>query len=186
MENPYFLALFFGIFHVVGGLAFGKGIRERLAGAKTGSQLLIWGAVMGLPPMLFDWFFLIRAGEKIAGFAGPILFLIAVIVGGIVFTGELSRKHEQSVAAILMGGTALMLGLMLVPYLLRQAQTRSDLVLVDYLCGGFIPLIFILVGASFLWTGFSAIRKNLSFDEHIAEREMEVEEKTQRKSKKAK
>lgn len=180
MDNPYFLALFFGIFHIIGGLAFGKGMRERLGGAKTGVQLLIWGAIMGLPPLLFDWFFLIRVGEQAAGFAGPILFLIAMLVGGIVFTGDLSRKHEQSIASILMGGTALMLGLMLVPYLLQQTQTRSDLGLVDYLCGGFIPFIFILVGFSFVWTGFSAIRKNLSFDKHIAEREMEIEEKTRK------
>jgi hypothetical protein len=88
--------------------------------------------------------------------------------------------------AILMGGTALMLGLMLTPYLIQQAQTRDDLGLVDYLCGGSIPIFFIVIGFSFAWSGLSAIRKNLSFDEHITGRELEVEEKTKSKFKKAK
>ena len=184
--NPLFLVVFFGIFHVIGGLGFGKGIRERITDAKAGNQLIVWGLLMGTLPILFDWFFLIRVGEVVSGLVGPILFIISAFIGGIFFTGELSRKNEKSMGAILMGGTALMLGLMLTPYLIQQAQTRDDLGLVDHLCGGSIPIFFIVIGFSFAWTGFSAIRKNLSFDEHITERELEVEDKTKSKSKKAK
>ena len=184
--NPLILVVFFGIFHVVGGLGLGKGIRERITDPKAGNQLIAWGLIMGALPIVFDWFFLIRVGELVLGLVGPVLFIVAAIVGGMFFTGDLSRNNEKSIGSILMGGTALMLGLMLTPYLIQQANTRDNLGLVDYLCGGSIPVFFILIGASFVWTGFSAIRKNLSFDEHIAEREMEVEEKAQRKSKKAK
>lgn len=176
--NPYFLVVFFGIFHVIGGLAFGKGVRERISDGKAGSQLIVWGLLMGGSPILFDWFFLIRVGELVPGLMGPILFIAAAIAGGMFFTGELSRKNEKSIAAILMGGTSLMLGLMITPYLIRQAQTHENLGLVDYVCGGLIPVFFIFIGGSFAWTGFSAIRKRLTFDEHVAERELEHEEKS--------
>lgn len=183
--NPLILVVFFGIFHVIGGLGLGKGIRERITDPKAGNQLIAWGLIMGALPIVFDWFFLIRVGHFISGLVGPTLFIIAALVGGIHFTGELSRKNEKSIGAIMMGGTALMLGLMLTPYLIQQAGTRDDLGLVDYLCGGSIPVFFILIGTNFVWTGFTAIRKHLTFDERIAEREIEVEEKAERNSKKA-
>lgn len=183
--NPLVLVIFFGIFHLIGGLALGKGIRERFGEADTGNQLIVWGFLMGAAPILFDWFFLIRAGMVQPGLIGPVLFVIAAIVGGIFFNGELSRRNEKSIAAVLMGGTSLMLGLLLTPYLIQQAQTRDNLGLVDYLCGGLIPVLFIFVGTSFAWTGLSAILKRRSFDEHIAERETEIEEKAQKKRRKS-
>ena len=182
--SPIFFVLFFGIFHILGGLAVGKAMREKVSGRATGTRLLVWGMLMGATPILFSWFFLINTGETLAGAIGPALFLIAVIVGGIFFHNELSRKNEQSIAAVLMGGTALMLGILLIPYLLEQAQTRDNLGLADYLCGGFIPIIFILVGASFTWTGLSAISKKRTFDEHITERESELEERSSRQRRK--
>ena len=75
----------------------------------------------------------------------------------------------------------LMLGLTLTPYLIQQAQTRENLGLVDYLCGGLIPVFFIFIGGSFARTGFSAIQKRRTFDEHVAERELENEEKSKRR-----
>src|SRR5512133_2187932 len=125
--NPYFLVMFFGIFHVIGGLALGKGLRERVTDAGTGNQLIAWGLLMGVSPTLFDWFFLIREGALVPGLIGPVLFVVTAVIGGIFFTGELSRKNEKSIAAILMGGTSLMLGLMPTPYLIQQAQTRENL-----------------------------------------------------------
>ena len=44
LDNPIFLTAFFGIFHVIGGLAFGKGIRDVFANS-TGRQLLIFGGI---------------------------------------------------------------------------------------------------------------------------------------------
>jgi hypothetical protein len=70
---------------------------------------------------------------------------------------------------------------MITPYLIQQAQTRENLGLVDYLCGGLIPVFFILIGGSFAWTGLSAIRKRRTFDEHAAERELKNEERLNRR-----
>lgn len=179
--NPIFLVVFFGIFHIAGGLAVGKGVRERVSDSEAGNSLIAWGFIMGGLPLVFDWLFLIREGALIAGLIGPALFVISAIVGGLAFTGELSRKNEKSFGAILMGGTGLMLGLMLTPYLIQQAQTRDDIGMVDYLCGGLIPIIFMFIGGSFVWTGLSAILKKRSFDEHVSEREMDVEEKSKNK-----
>jgi len=183
--DPLIPVVFFGIFHVSGGLAFGKGIRERFGETGSGNQLIAWGFLMGATPILFDWFFLIRVGMVQPGLIGPVLFIISTIVGGIFFKGKLSRRNEKSIAAVLMGGTSLLLGLMLTPYLIQQAQTRENLGLFDYLCGGSIPILFVFIGASFAWTGLSAILKRRSFDEHIAEREIEIEEKMQTKRRKS-
>lgn len=172
--NPIILVLFFGIFHLTGGLAVGKGIRERRSDNKAGSQLIAWGAVMGATPTLFDWLFLVREGEIVWGFIGPGLFIVAGILGWAFLNGELSRRNEKSIGAVLMGGSALMLGLLLTPYLIQQAQTRGDIGLVDYVCGGAIPLMFILIGASFTLNGITALRRNMSFDELIAERQIKT------------
>lgn len=171
--NPIILVLFFGIFHLTGGLAVGKGIRERGSDKKAGGQLIAWGAIMGVTPTLFDWFFLIREGELVWGLIGPGLFIMAGILGWVFLNGELSRRNEKSIGAVLMGGTALILGLLLTPYLIQQAQIREGIGLVDYVCGGAIPLMFIFIGASFAWNGVTALRKNMSFDELIAERRKE-------------
>lgn len=179
--GPYFFVVFFGIFHILGGLVFGKGLRDKLTDPGAGIGFIIWGLIMGVPPTLFDWFFLIQAGNLVPGLIGPILFIIAAIVGGIYFNGEIARKNAQSIISILMGGTALMLGTMITPYLIQQAQTRDNLNITDYLCGGLIPVLFIGVGLSIVSTGFSAVRKNMTFDELVAQREMEAEDKSQGK-----
>jgi hypothetical protein len=155
-------------------LALGKGIRERTAEGKSGSELIMWGGIMGVTPILFDWFFLIREGMIIWGLVGPALLIAAVIFGWVVWNGDLSRRNEKSIAAILMGGTAFSLGLILAPYLIQQAQTRDDIDIVDYVCSGAIPLMFIVIGASFVWNGSSAILKHMTFDELIAERQKET------------
>ncbi|MBL8061373.1 MAG: WVD2 family protein [Anaerolineales bacterium] len=182
LDNPLFLTVLFGIFHILGGLAFGRGIRAKMKAEKTGGHLLVWGAIMGITPILFDWFFLIRVGKITYGLIGPVLFF-ATVIGGIFLNGELTRNNEKSISAMLMGGASLLLGFMLTPYLLQQAQTRENLEFADYLCGGLIPIFFIGVGLSFVWNGFSAIRKRRTFDEHIAEREQEIEEKSERRNK---
>lgn len=175
--NPLILALFFGIFHFFGGLAVGKGLRERTSDKKVGSQLIAWGMLMGATPTLFDWFFLIRLGAVIWGFVGPAIFIAAVILGVLILKGRLTRRNEKSLGAVLMGGSALMLGLLLTPYLIEKAQVRKDIGFTDYVCGGAIPLMFIFIGASFAWNGISALRKNMSFDEFLAERQIETGEK---------
>lgn len=181
LDSPYILVVFFGLFHAAGGLAAGKGLREKFSGSETGGQLLAWGILMGTVPLIFDWFFLIRIGALTAGLIGPVLFGVAILLGAAFFTGEVSRKNEKSIAAILMGGMSFMLGSMLIPYLLQQAETRENLGVIDYVCGGSIPLFFILIGGSFAWSGFQALQKKRSFDDHIAEREADIEEKSKNK-----
>lgn len=178
--QPTFFVLFFGIFHVVGGLAFGKGVREVAARSKSGHPLLMWGALMGILPTLFDWFFLIRNGQVTQGLIGPVLFVIAIILGTILFTEKLTRVHEKSIGAILMGGIALMIGLMLAPFLVDRALTL-ELGPEDYIFGSCLLTLPILVGFGFVWNGITAILKNRTLDEHIAEREAEIEEKTSRR-----
>ena len=108
LDNPIFLTAFFGIFHVVGGLAFGKGIRDTLANSK-GRQLLIFGGLMGVTPLIFDWFFLYREGWVLHALSGPLLFLLAAVSGAFIFTQRLTAIHEKSIGAILMGSIALMI-----------------------------------------------------------------------------
>lgn len=114
LDNPLFLTVLFGIFHILGGLAFGRGIRAKMKAKKTGGHLLAWGAIMGITPILFDWFFLIRVGKITYGLTGPVLFF-ATVIGGIFLNGELTRNNEKSISAMLMGGTSLLLGFMLTP-----------------------------------------------------------------------
>jgi hypothetical protein len=179
--EPYFLVIFFGIFHIVGGLAFGKGLRERISDKAAGNSLIVWGILMGGLPIIFSWVFLLREGYLVAGWIGPALFVVSSIFGGIFFIGELSRKNEKSIGAILMGGTSLMLGLMIASFLIKQAQTQEGLGVIDYLCGGSIPIFFIFIGGSFAWTGLTAIRKKRDFDGYTAEQEMEIEEKSKKR-----
>ncbi len=181
-SNPLFLVLFFGIFHIFGGLAFGKGIRDRLMKDSKGSQLIAWGVLMGVVPVLFDWVFLIGQGYMLHGLAGPALFVITAIVGALFLTKKLTSVHEKSIGAILMGGTALLFGLTLAPYLIKQAF-KMKLGPADYIFGGCLLVLPLLVGFGFVWNGVTAILKNRTFDEHIAERELEIEEKASRKKK---
>ena len=179
-KHPLILVVFFGIFHGFGGLAFGKGLRDRITGNNGSGSLILWGAIMGLTPILFDWFFLINNGQTLYGLIGPGIFVLAAIAAGIFYTTKLTRVHEKSFGAILMGGSSLAVGLVIIPYLLEQAQTQ-ELGLEDYIFGGCIPIIFLVVGISFLWSGISAIQNNKSFDEHMDEREAEIEKRAKRK-----
>lgn len=182
LNNPLFLVLFFGIFHVFGGLALGKGVRDRLAKDNKGNSLIAWGVLMGVAPALFDWVFLVNQGYVWHGLTGPVLFITAAAIAAIFFTEKLTRVHEKSIGAILMGGAALLLGLALAPYLVKQALTM-DLSPADYIFGSCLLVLPLFVGFGFVWNGVTAILKNRAFDEHIAEREKEIEEKASRKKK---
>lgn len=51
------LVVFFGIFHAFGGASLGSGIRVLRENSPQARFLLIFGAVFGLVPHLFDYFF---------------------------------------------------------------------------------------------------------------------------------
>jgi len=173
-DNPLFLVFFFGIFHGFGGLAFGKGLRDTLTGKKNHS-LLLWGVIIGIIPILFDWAFLyINWGINYA-IIGPIIFIVAAIVSGIFYKGKMVKVHEKSIGAILAGGITLAFGFLIAPYLVKQALT-IDLRPEDYVFGSCLLVLPFLVGFAFLSNGLKAITKNKSFDEHIAEQEKELED----------
>ena len=186
--TPLFLVFFFGIFHLFGGLAFGRGLRDLFDSKEHKTNLILWGALMGITPTLFDWFFLIRDGQLIEGLIGPAIFILSTLISAIFLTAKLTAVHEKSIGAILMGGCALMFGLLLAPYLYQQAFSAAstlqrELELADYLFGSCLLILPLLVGTGFIWNGVQAILKNRSFDEHMQERELEIEEKTSKKKK---
>lgn len=174
IENPFLLVAFFAVFHLLGGAALGKGIRDK------NSQQALWGAFMGITPIVFDWAFLIREGLAFYGLIGPFIFVIAVIASYLLFQTKFSKTNEKSIGAILMGSSSLLIGLALAPFLINRALT-FDLQPVDYLFGSCILVLPILVGIGFVWSGFAAILKKRTYDEHIAEHELELEVKVSRK-----
>ena len=74
---------------------------------------------------------------------------------------------------------------MLAPFLINRALTL-DLGPEDYIFGSCLLIMPILVGFGFVWNGVTAILKNRAFDEHIAEREAEIEAKSSRRKSKQK
>lgn len=180
LDNPFFLITFFSIFHVFGGLAFGKGMKDVISNSGQGKRLLIWGAFMGISPILFDWLFLIQAGMLFYGLIGPALFIIATIIGWVI---KISKIYEKSIGIILMGLASLLIGISLAPFLITQALTLN-LQPVDYIFGSCLLVMPILVGIGFLSSGLKAVRKKQSYDEHIAQHEIEIEEKISKPKKK--
>ena len=175
--NPLLLVSFFSAFHLLGGLAFGKGLRDT-----ESKQLILWGGFMGITPIVFDWAFLIREDMLFYGLIGPTVFVIAGILGYSLLTTKFSKANEKSIGAIMMGASSLLIGLILAPYLINQVLTL-DLQPADYLFGSCLLVLPILVGIGFIWSGFTAILKKRTYDEHVAEREIELEEKISRKKK---
>lgn len=166
LSNPLFLATFFSIFHGFGGAAIGRGLRTLSNEPENGTQFIFWGILMGVPPIVFDWFFLLRVGETSYGFIGPGVFVLAALITGFFWTEELDLLDQKAIGAVAMGGSALLLGLILTPYLINQALTR-DLKVVDWFFGSCFLLFFILIGGGFVWNGIMALIRSTTFDEEM-------------------
>ncbi len=176
--NPFFpllLTVFFGIFHLLGGGALGQAVRL----ARRGSDpwfFVLWGAGMGGLPLIFDWFFLIAQGHLIYGLIGPALFGITTLASAFL---EVKMDGGAVISAAL-GSAGFLIGLLSIPLMLDRSKT-SDLGMTDYLGGGCFVLLFVVIGGSFAWSGFSAIVRGISLDQAYAERAQKPKQPRQRK-----
>lgn len=185
LDNPFFLAFFFSIFHLLGGLALGRGLHGWRVTNENGVTLIIWGLLIGVGPFLFDWFFLLREGQILPGLVGPAIFVLAALVTFFVWTGELSRKNEKSIISLIIGMTAVLVGLGITPILITQAQTR-ELTLADWVFGPCIAILPFFVGINFIYLAIKAMWSKRTFDDVAAEEEEKqdkaIEVKTKRRS----
>lgn len=176
--NPFFpllLTVFFGIFHFLGGVALGQAVRAARGGLDPWS-LLVWGVGMGGLPVIFDWFFLIAQGHLIYGLIGPCLFVITTLASAFL---ELKIDGGAIISAAV-GSAGFLIGLFPIPLMLDRSKT-FDLGMTDYLFGGCFALLFVVIGGSFAWSGFSAIMRGISLDQAHAEREQKVKHSRERK-----
>ncbi len=167
--NPFFpllLAVFFGIFHLLGGGAIGQGVQALRRGSSQWLFLFVWGAIMGGVPLIFDWFFLIGQGYWLAGLIGPAVFVISAFISAYL---ELDIDGGAVISAAL-GSTAFLIGLFSIPLMLDRSK-EFNLGTEDYLFGGCFVLAFVGVGGSFAWNGIRAILRGISLDQAYAERE---------------
>ncbi|MBI5302198.1 MAG: hypothetical protein HY868_08680 [Chloroflexi bacterium] len=173
-DSPLFLVFFFSIFHALGGAAVGRAIRTLQSEPQNSLTLFIWGGIMGLGPLVFDWFFLIREGELGYGMIGPAVFVVVALVGGFLWRGALEKIDGGAIASAAVGGAACLIGIMLAPYLIGIARTRQ-LEIADWCFGTLLVLLFVGVGASFAWTGALAIFHGHTFDEEIKLRQKAID-----------
>lgn len=169
-DNPLFLAFFFSIFHAFGGAAVGRALRTLQSEPGNSITLLIWGGIMGLGPLLFDWFFLIRENQLVYGLIGPGVFLLMILVSGLLWRGVLEEIDGKAIAATALGSAAFLIGVAITPYLIGIARTRT-FGAVDWIFGTVMVLMFVGVGASFAWTGVMAIFHGHTFDDEMKRRE---------------
>lgn len=160
------LTVFFSLPHILGGGAIGQGIRAIKNGSDASVSLFLWGAIMGGLPVVFDWFFLILPGYVLNGLVGPSLFLVAMLMSAFL---DLHFDGSAVLSAVL-GSGAVLVGILAVPLMLDALRTSSPQI-TDYVCGGGMVVMFIAIGGSFAWNGFSAMIRGITFDQEMAERE---------------
>ncbi len=173
---PLFITVFLSIFHLLGGVAVGQGLRATVRGSDKAIFFLLWGAGMGLLPLIFDWFFLIEQGHLIYGIVGPVLFIVAALASALL---QLKIDGGAIISAAL-GSVALLLGILSIPLMLDATKT-TDPGMVDYVFGGCFVLLFVVIGGSFAWNGFSALFRGISLDQEYAERELKLQERQKRR-----
>lgn len=183
MMSPLFLAFFFGIFHLLGGMAVGRGMRNWRQDPDNGLSLLLWGILLGLGPILFDWLFLLREGQVLYGMIGPAVFILAALFVYFFWSGKLAKKDEKTIISLLMGIVATLVGLGVTPILIAQARTH-ELTAADWIFGPCIAILPFFVGVNFIWLAVKALRKNQTFDEVAAEEEEKQEKAITAKRKK--
>ena len=173
---PLFITVFFSIFHALGGGAVGQGLRAAQRGSNKATFFFLWGGLMGLLPLIFDWFFLIAQGNLIYGLVGPILFIVTAFASAFL---TLNIDGGAIISAAI-GTTGFLLGILSIPLMLDVAKTANPGI-TDYAFGGCFVLIFAVIGGSFAWNGLRAIFRGVSLDQEYAEREQKLEEREKRK-----
>jgi hypothetical protein len=168
--SPWFLAFFFSVFHAFGGAAFGRGARTVRSEPQNAATLLLWGTLMGLVPFIFDWFFLLRAGQVTYGLIGPVVFAVAAAVSASLWTGAFDNLDGKALAASAFGGTAFLLGLAAVPILIGAARATAA-TLGEVAFGVCWELFFLGIGGGMAWTGLMALRHGRTFDQEARSRQ---------------
>ncbi len=163
---PLLLTVFLGIFHSLGGGALGQSMRAARRGSRQATTLLLWGALMGGLPLIFDWIFLVAEGHVILGLVGPALFVVSTIVSAVL---ELEVYGPAIVSAAL-GSASLLIGLLSIPIMLDRAKEFSVGV-TDYLFGGVFVLLFVVIGGAVAWNGFNVLLRGVTHDRTYAHRE---------------
>lgn len=162
---PIFITVFLSIFHALGGGAVGHGLRTAQRGSNKAGFFFLWGGLMGLVPLIFDWFFLIAQGNLLYGLVGPVLFIITALASAFL---NLNLDTSAIISAA-MGTTGLLIGILSIPLMLDAAQTTNPGV-ADYVFAGCFVLMFVVIGGAFAWNGFGAIFRGITLDQEYAER----------------
>jgi len=79
-----------------------------------------------------------------------------------------------AVISAAVGSVGFLLGILSIPLMLDAAKTNNPGI-ADYVFGGCFVLLFVVVGGSFAWNGFSAMFRGISLDH-----EQEPEERRKR------
>ncbi len=167
---PLIFTVFFGVFHVLGGAAVGLGLRALQRGSEEANGLLLQGAIMGLLPLVFDWFFLIAPGNLLLGLVGPFLFVVAALASPFLE----SKVDGPALISAVFGSFGLLLGILVIPLMLDAART-GNFGTSDYIFGSCFVLGWVVLGATFAWNGFTAIVRGISLDQEFSEREQKFE-----------
>jgi hypothetical protein len=167
---PMFSALFFSIFHAFGGAALGRGLRTLRSDPQNAATLLLWGALMGLTPLLFDWFFLLRVGQWAYGVIGPGIFVMTALASAALWTGALEQLDGRAMAAAALGGSALVIGLAAAPLLVGAALAHGAAA-GEIVFGAVWLLFFVGIGSGIAWTGLMALRHGRTFDQEARRRQ---------------
>lgn len=173
---PLFITVFLSIFHLLGGGAVGYAFRATQRGSNKAGFFFLWGGLMGLVPLIFDWFFLIAGGYLIYGLIGPILFIIAALASAFL---NLNIDGSAIISAAL-GIVAFLLGILSIPLMLDAARATNP-GLTDYIFGGCFVLMFVVIGGSFAWNGLRAIFRGVTLNDELAERQQKIDERADRK-----
>lgn len=173
---PPLLVVFFSIFHFLGGVSLGQGLRLLRQG-EDAMFYLLFGAGMGGVPVIFDWVFLIAPGYTIQGLIGPVVFLVAAFVGAFLE----SNSDGPAVISAGLGTGAFLIGLFSIPLMLNAAQGFNPAT-EDYIFGACFVLLFVVIGGSFAWKGFSAILRGISLDDEQLQHERRLRRPRKRKT----
>lgn len=162
---PLIITVFLGIFHLLGGAALGQGWRALERDSSTATFFFAWGAGMGLLPLVFDWFFLIRMGNWVYGLVGPVILIVSTLASAFLEV----KVDGFAVMSAALGTTAFLLGILAIPLVLDTFRTKETVGFEDYVGGSCMVLLFVVIGGAFAWNGFSAMLRGISLDQEYSE-----------------
>lgn len=168
--HPLFLTLFFSIFHAVGGLAFGRGLRTVGHDPQNSLNLVLLGGLFGLAPLVFDWFFFLREGEIILGLIGPSVFAATAVSGALVETGARANMAVRALVTTTLGSAAFVIGIYAAFVGLTSGRT---LTIADWIFGSLLVLLFVLIGGGFAASGLRALFGGQTLDASVVDAQQE-------------